>query len=117
MLQHVQHQDQIKSPGWLKIPVEWLAVDSFSPGAVGRQRRFVGFDAEDLAKASKTGEQQAVAAAYVKDIRGAVFQKSQTPNLSQNGSLPRPPPPVLLIQFPILLCVIALHEAVCPSTA
>lgn len=114
MLQHVQHQDQIKSPCRLKIGIKRLAVDSLAVRTVRGQRCLVGFNTEYPAKSGEAGEQQPVTTADVKDVCCAVLREAQSPNLSQNGSLPRPPPPVLPIQIPILLSVLALHLNACP---
>lgn len=117
VFQHIQHENQIESLAGLKASIKRLSEDLIAPGTVGSQRCFVRFNTEDAAEPGQAGEQQSVAAANIQNSGRAIFSESKATDLTQYGPLPRPPPPVLLIQFPILLCVIALHEAVCPSTA
>lgn len=117
MFQHIEHEDQVECLLRLKRSVERLTVNLAAPQTVWCERCFVGFDAKHLAESSEPGKKQTVSTADIQNIRFTICAKSQALNLSQNGSLPCPPPPVLLIQIPVQLCVVALHLSACHSKA
>lgn len=113
VFEYVQHQDQIELLNRLEGVIKFLQEDSRTMRAVGSDGVMVGFNTINFTEAAKTIKQEAVTTAHIEDAQGAIGREAEALNFIQNGLLPRPPPPMLLIKNPVLLCVVALHMDTC----
>src|SRR4051812_37416656 len=107
MFEHVEQQHEVVFFSWL----ERRQIDRVDVGAVRivcADQRGVVFDSFDFAKAAQGVEEESVAATYIEDPE-IVARLEEPVDSMQQGALPRPPPPMLSIEFGILFPILLLH--------